>query len=160
LDWFGLNHYGPLWACVEPENTLGFAMGSGPDGTRLSDINWAVEPDAFRRELLDTHKRYRLPVYVTENGFGSDQENPDESGYVEDTRRIEYLHDYTTALSQAVQQGADVRGYFVWSLLDNFEWGSGYAFRFGIHRVDYETQKRTAKASAHWYADLIKAHSV
>ncbi|MFM8332672.1 MAG: glycoside hydrolase family 1 protein, partial [Candidatus Methylumidiphilus sp.] len=159
LDWFGLNHYGPLWANSAPGSVLGFGMGGGPQGTRLSEIGWAVEPDAFRRELLDTFQRYKLPVYVTENGCGSDKETPDAEGFVDDAHRISYLQDYMAALSAAVTAGADVRGYFIWSLLDNFEWGSGYAFRFGIHRVDYDTLQRTPKASAYWYADLIRANS-
>ena len=74
-----------------------------------------------------------------------------------DERRIEFLKAYIGAMQQAIAQGADVRGYFAWSLLDNFEWGSGYGVRFGLIYVDYPTQKRTPKASFRWYADLIKS---
>jgi beta-glucosidase len=159
LDWFGLNHYGPMWAKLEPNSVLGFHVGASPDDMPHSEIGWAIYPEAFHDELLDTHKRYRLPVYVTENGCGSNKEKPDKSGTVTDKHRIAYLRDYTAAMAQAIRDGADVRGYFVWSLLDNFEWGSGYANRFGIVRVDFDTQKRTPKASSRWYADLIRNSS-
>jgi len=158
LDWFGLNHYGPLWARVDPACALGFQMGAAPDAMRHSDIGWAVEPEAFKLELLRTYRRYKLPIYVTENGCGSDKEIADETGFVDDRHRIAFLQDYLAAMAEAVAEGADVRGYYVWSLLDNFEWGAGYAHRFGIVRVDFTSQKRTPKASAQWYADVIKAH--
>jgi beta-glucosidase len=92
-------------------------------------------------------------VYITENGMA----NPDRlvNGEVPDQARISYVRDHLEALHAAIAQGVDVRGYFLWSLLDNFEWNSGYAKRFGIVHVDYETQKRTPKASALWYRDLI-----
>ena len=157
LDWFGLNHYGPMWAKVEANTLLGFQLGGAPDEMPHSEIGWAIHPEAFHYELLETHKRYRLPIYVTENGCGSDKEQPDKTGYVSDTHRIAFLNDYTAAMSQAIRDGADVRGYFVWSLLDNFEWGSGYANRFGIVHVDFTTKKRTPKASARWYTNLIRA---
>jgi beta-glucosidase len=101
-------------------------------------------------------RRYRLPIYVTENGLGA-EEQPDASGAIIDTPRIDYLRDYVAAMRSAIADGADVRGYFVWSLLDNFEWGSGYATRFGLVHIDYPTLRRTPKASFRWYADLIRA---
>jgi beta-glucosidase len=159
LDWFGLNHYGPLWARVEPHCPLGFNMAAGPTDMRHSAIGWSVQPEAFKFELLRVHGRYKLPIFVTENGFGSNKEHADADGFVDDTQRIAYLHDYTAAMAEAIREGADVRGYYVWSLLDNFEWGDGYANRFGIVRVDFDTQQRTPKASARWYADLIRAQA-
>ena len=80
-----------------------------------------------------------------------------DAGEVADEPRIDFLKAYTAAMFAAIKAGADVRGYFVWSLLDNFEWGSGYSQRFGITYVDYATQRRIPKASFHWYAELIKA---
>ncbi len=158
LDWFGINHYGPLWAKTDPGCALGFHMGAFPDGARHSEINWSVDPEAFKQELLRVHRRYKLPVYVTENGCGSDKETPDATGFVQDDHRIAYVRDYVLAMAEAIREGADVRGYYLWSLLDNFEWGAGYAHRFGIARVDFDTQQRTPKASAHWYANLIRAN--
>ena len=156
IDWFGLNHYGPIFARGDPAMIWGYAWGNPPADTPKSDIGWAIFPDMFRDELVDLDRRYALPIYVTENGCGgSDQ--PDQSGKVDDQHRISYLRSYTGAMHAAIAAGADVRGYFVWSLLDNFEWGSGYGSRFGLVHVDYATQKRTPKSSAAWYAALIAA---
>jgi beta-glucosidase len=104
-------------------------------------------------------RRYGLPVYVTENGAGAN-EHLDMTGELIDNERVDYLKAYTFAVREAVAAGADVRGYFIWSLLDNFEWGAGYANRFGIVFVDYPTQRRIPKASAHWYARLIHAEGM
>ena len=93
---------------------------------------------------------------MTENGAGA-EEAGDATGAVNDVERIDYLTRYVDALEEAVTLGADVRGYFVWSLLDNFEWGAGYANRFGLVRVDYPTQRRIPKASARWYKATIAA---
>lgn len=105
---------------------------------------WQIDPAAFRDVLLVAHDRYELPLYVTENGAGA-VEKPDTSGDIHDYERIDYLARYIDALGEAVQRGADVRGYFVWSLFDNFEWGAGYTNRFGLVYVDYPTQRRTPR---------------
>jgi len=159
LDWFGLNHYSPIWARVEPQSTLGFQMGAFPNDMAHTEINWSINPEVFKHELLEITRHYKLPVYVTENGCGSNLEKPDESGFVQDDHRINYLRLYVQNMAEACQEGADVRGYFLWSLLDNFEWGAGYESRFGIVRVDFDTQRRTPKASASWYADLMRINS-
>lgn len=158
LDWLGINHYSPIYAKAEGASPLGFAWADAPADVPRSPIGWQIDPAAFRDVLLDAHDRYALPIYVTENGAGA-TEKPDAAGEVHDTERIGYLAGYIDAMRDAVEAGADVRGYFVWSLLDNFEWGAGYATRFGLVYVDYPTQKRIAKASAHWYAAMIKAHA-
>jgi beta-glucosidase len=105
--------------------------------------------------LLQVAGRYRLPIYVLENGFG-DSDKPDAAGAVLDTDRIAYLRAYIDAMNVAAARGADIRGYFVWSLLDNFEWDSGYGVRFGLAFTDYSTQRRIPKASFQWYHNLIK----
>jgi beta-glucosidase len=122
----------------------------------LTSIGWPVQPEAFRETLLALHQRYRLPIFVLENGTAN-ADAVDGNGEVVDQSRIDYLKAYTAAMFDAVKAGADVRGYFVWSLLDNFEWGSGYSQRFGITYIDYPTQRRIPKASFHWYQGLIKA---
>ena len=155
-DWFGLNHYGPIFAKRDERTVWGFAWGSAPPEATKSDIGWPIYPDMFGDELLELTKRYRLPVYVTENGCGGHDE-PDNDGKIDDQRRITYLSAHISAMQQAMKKGADVRGYFVWSLLDNFEWGSGYQNRFGLVHVDFATQKRRPKASAEWYAQLIRS---
>ncbi|HYD29636.1 MAG TPA: GH1 family beta-glucosidase [Azospirillaceae bacterium] len=156
VDWFGLNHYSPIYARGDGETPLGFRWGDAPPGVPRSDIGWPFVPDAFRAELVRLHKRYRLPIYVTENGTGGG-DTLDETGNIDDQHRIRYLDAYTRKMHEAIAEGADVRGYFVWSLLDNFEWGSGYVQRFGLVHVDYETQKRTMKGSGRWYQALIKS---
>lgn len=159
VDWFGLNHYSPIYARADSKAPLGFAWADAPSGVRRSPIGWQEDPAAFRDTLLDVHRRYRLPIYVTENGAGAN-EKPDEAGEVVDRERISYLRTYGAALREAVSAGADVRGYFAWSLLDNFEWGAGYGTRFGLVYVDYATQRRIPKASAHWYARMIHAEAM
>lgn len=158
IDWFGLNHYGPIYAKADPETVLGFAWGSAPNGSLRSDIGWHIEPAAFETDILAVHETYRLPVYVMENGYGG-HETLGPSGRILDQRRIDYLSTYFGALRQAMQKGADVRGYFVWSLLDNFEWGNGYGDRFGLVYVDYPTQRRIRKDSFRWYAEFIRAQT-
>lgn len=155
IDWFGLNHYGPIFAKPDPQGTWNFTWGEAPADASRSEIGWPIYPEAFRDELLELTRRFRLPIYVTENGAGG-QDGPGPDGSIDDHHRVAYLRAYTGALHEALAAGADVRGYFVWSLLDNFEWGAGYANRFGIVYVDFATQQRTPKASAHWYADLIR----
>ncbi|OIR09151.1 beta-glucosidase [mine drainage metagenome] len=154
-DWFGLNHYGPIFARKAPDWIWGFCWGDAPADADKSQLGWPVFPDAFRDELLLVSRRYKLPVYVTENGCGgnSDQLGPD--GAILDQHRIAYLKLYIAKLREAVAQGADVRGYMVWSLLDNFEWGSGYGQRFGLVHVDFDSLKRTPKQSYDWYRGLI-----
>ncbi len=157
-DWFGLNHYGPIFAKADPSRVWGYGWGDAPPDSPTHGVGWAIFPDAFREELLTIQRRYRLPIVVTENGCGG-SDVVEADGAVNDPHRINYLTIYNAAMRDAMAQGADVRGYFLWSLLDNFEWGSGYGQRFGLIHVDFTTLKRTPKASSRWYADLIaQAH--
>lgn len=156
MDWLGMNHYGPIWTRADATNQIGIAWGDNPNPVPHPDIGWPIYPEAFTAELKRCAARYRLPVYVTENGMGrgADEEKVVD-GRVADPYRIAYLKLYTAAMEQAIADGVDVRGYFIWSLLDNYEWGSGYGNRFGIVHVDFTTQARTPKDSFAWYADLI-----
>ncbi len=156
VDWFGLNHYGPTYVKADPGSRLGFGFGEKPPGIPQTPIGWPIDPNAFRDTLLTVAKSYGLPIYVLENGLG-DHDKPDETGAVFDDVRIAYLRDYIGAMNDAASAGADIRGYFVWSLLDNFEWDSGYSVRFGLTYVDYPSQRRIPKASFRWYGNLIKA---
>ncbi|MGY3534492.1 GH1 family beta-glucosidase [Bradyrhizobium sp. USDA 4452] len=155
VDWFGLNHYSPHYIKADA-NPIGATFGAPPPDVPRTTIGWPIVPDAFRDTLLDIHRRFALPTYVLENGTASD-DAPDSAGHVEDVGRIAYLRAYTDAMQEAISAGADVRGYFVWSLLDNFEWTSGYSQRFGLVYVDFPTQRRIPKASARWYANLVAA---
>ena len=134
---------------------LGFEFGEKPAGVPLTPIGWPINPEAFRETLQTVHDSYGLPIYVLENGYGS-HDKPDQTGAVIDTDRIEFLRAYVGAMNTAARDGVDVRGYFVWSLLDNFEWEWGYANRFGLTYVDYPSLRRIPKSSFHWYADLIR----
>ncbi len=161
LDWFGINHYGPIYARADATKQLGVAWGDSPPEPAHPLIGWAIHPEMFRDELLLVSQRYKRPIYVTENGCGRDGEKIGADGALHDDYRIAYLTDYLTALSQALEAGADVRGYFIWSLLDSYEWGSGYGNPFGIIHVDVEgDKKRTIKESGHWYANVIKTGRV
>lgn len=156
LDWFGLNHYGPIFAKRDATAIWGYAWGEPPPQTPRTEIGWPIFPEMFAEELLELTHRYGLPIYVTENGCGG-EDKPDAQGVVHDPGRVAYLRAYVGAMRQAMDKGADVRGYLAWSLLDNFEWGSGYRNRFGLVHVDFKTQKRTPKSSARWYAELIRS---
>lgn len=126
----------------------------------LTAMGWEVHAPDFTELLVQLDREWTRPngtyLVVTENGAAYD-DVPDEDGFVLDDGRLEYYCQHIAAVRDAVEQGADVRGYLAWSLLDNFEWAWGYEKRFGIVRVDYDTQQRTPKASARWYADLIQA---
>ena len=156
-DFFGLNHYGPIFCKADPKNIWGFGWGSAPADAPKTEMGWPIFPEKFAEMLLDLSKRYRLPIYVTENGCGNHEDAPDANGVVDDHKRIYFLTRYITAMLEAIASGADVRGYMVWSLLDNFEWGSGYAPRFGLIHTDFETLKRTPKSSYRWFKALVAA---
>ncbi|BCY13876.1 GH1 family beta-glucosidase [Actinoplanes sp. L3-i22] len=119
-------------------------------------MGWAITPDRFTTLLLRLHHDYGVPLAVTENGAVYD-DVADETGFVADQERTAYLRDHVEATLAARAQGADVRGYFAWSLMDNFEWAEGYQRRFGLVAVDYETQRRTPKQSALWFRDRIRS---
>lgn len=125
-----------------------------------TEMGWNIDPGGMTELLLRVHRDYpRLPMMVTENGAAfPDRVAPD--GRVHDADRIDYLHTHIDAVGAAMDAGVDVRGYFVWSLLDNFEWAYGFSRRFGILRVDYTTLERTWKDSAYWYRDLLKTRTL
>jgi beta-glucosidase len=132
-------------------------------GVPVSDMGWEISPSGLSDLLLRLHQDYTgaagVRLYVTENGM-ADDDRPDPDGYVDDPARLDYLDRHLRAVHDAMERGADVGGYFVWSLLDNYEWAWGYTKRFGIVRVDYDTQRRTPKASARWYADVAGSGSI
>ncbi|MBD5786427.1 family 1 glycosylhydrolase [Cellulosimicrobium terreum] len=128
-----------------------------------TDMGWEVQPEGLTRLLVRLQEEYTGPkgiaLYVTENGAAyPDAVGPD--GAVDDQDRLSFIDSHLRATKDAVDAGADVRGYFAWSLLDNFEWALGYTKRFGIVRVDYETQERTVKSSGRWYATVARDNAV
>ncbi len=118
-------------------------------------MDWPVDADGLHGLLVRLRDELPgVPLVITENGAAYD-DYADPSGNVKDPERVAYLHAHLAAVHRALADGADVRGYFLWSLLDNFEWAYGYSKRFGIVHVDFATQRRTPKDSARWYAEVI-----
>ncbi len=145
LDFIGVNLYFRQIVQDDPsDDFLGVKLVEGPGWK--TDIGWEVWPEALSRMLTWLSEEYRLPLYVTENGCALDEPTADQ-------RRIEYLDGHIREALKARDAGADLRGYFCWSLLDNFEWAWGYRQRFGLVHVDYESLQRTVKASGRWYHD-------
>ena len=159
LDFIGVNYYTRNVTRVDANNwPLKAAPVRQPQGT-YTETGWEVYPQGLTDTLLWVKRRYGdLPLYVTENGAAFFDPPTAEGGEVCDPLRVAYLRKHIGAVREAIQQGADVRGYFVWSLLDNFEWALGYSKRFGIVHVDYATQQRTPKASAEFYTRVIASH--
>jgi beta-glucosidase len=130
-----------------------------PDGP-LTAMDWSIDATGLYDLLVRLHRDYDgLPLVVTENGAAFD-DAVDPSGAVRDDARIGYLEQHLAALGRAIADGAQVRGYFIWSLLDNFEWAYGYSKRFGIVHVDFGTQRRVSKDSARWYRQVIAANGL
>jgi len=158
LDFYGVNYYYPTSiaaAAVGAEIPFEQRQITGYPTT---DFGWPVVPEGLRDVIRQLRERYPdiAPLYVTENGASYGM-GPDEHGVVDDQPRIDYLAGHLGAVANAITEGADVRGYYCWSLMDNFEWAEGYAQRFGLVHVDYDTLVRTPKRSFGWYADLIRA---
>ena len=159
LDFWGLNYYTPTRVTNNQGGTFPHTDTLEPQpGTVITDIGWEVFPQGLSDLLVELHRRYQLPpCYITENGACINDEPAD--GVVDDQRRISYVDGHLAAVADAIDAGVDVRGYFLWSLLDNFEWAEGYTMRFGAVHVDYDTQVRTIKQSGHWYSELVRAHA-
>ncbi len=157
IDFLGINYYSRLHVRDDPGSALlGAGFGPAPAGTAFTAMGWPIEPDGLFEQLLEFRDRYgNPPVYVTENGAAFD-DKPDATGHVQDDDRIAFLKGHIAAAARARHDGADLRGYFVWSLMDNFEWAEGYTRRFGLLRVDFNTLERTPKASFNWLARQIK----
>ena len=150
LDFLGINFYTRSFISTQ------MPPKPAPGTHGFTDMGWEIYPDALTQHLVRLSREYAPPpIFITENGMANADTVVD--GRVADVERIAYGSDHLKALARAVALGVDVRGYFYWSLLDNFEWNSGYTKRFGLFHVDYATQKRIAKDSALWYRDFIAA---
>jgi beta-glucosidase len=166
LDFYGVNYYVPTRVAGPSTPAPADSPFAGADlpfvilpveGYPHTDFGWPVVPDGLRDLLVLMSQEYDgllPPVYVTESGCAYD-DGPDAEGRVADSRRVDYLDGHLGAVGQAIAAGVDVRGYFTWSLVDNFEWAEGYTKRFGLVHVDYETQRRTPKDSYDWYQRVI-----
>lgn len=160
IDFLGVNYYTRTLSAWNEDYKPLQHKTVFEEGRERTLMNWEVYPDGLRQSLVRINQAYQpKAIYITENG-SSFEDAPPVNGVVEDPRRVAYLNDHLNAVSQAIEEGVPVEGYFAWSLLDNFEWAEGYAKRFGIVYVDFETQQRTLKRSAHVYRDWIAQHTV
>ncbi len=173
IDFLGVNYYAPVFLRagdpadlrrgekkVPGGDDLPGVVEFAPEGLERTPMGWLVDPEGLYELLLSLSKDAAgLPLYITENGRAAeDYVNP--NGEVNDVERIRYLHLHLEAAARAIRDGANLAGYFLWSLLDNFEWGWGYQKRFGIVFVDFGTQRRIPKSSARFYADVVRANAV
>ena len=157
LDFLGMNFYMRRWYRAVPDG-LGFTERLAREGDATTEMGWGIVPDAMGEQLARLRADYPpIPIYITENGM-ADREGVGADGAVHDARRIDYLRRHFAVAEEAIEAGTDLRGYFVWSFMDNFEWGLGYRPRFGLVHVDYETLARTPKDSARWYAGVIRTN--
>ncbi|MDT0443295.1 GH1 family beta-glucosidase [Streptomyces johnsoniae] len=172
LDFLGLNYYQPSVVSAptggsQAKRNDGHGSGThspwvGSEDVEFhlapgerTDMGWVVDPTGLYELLQRFHSELpNLPLYITENGAAFD-DKMDAAGVVHDPERISYLHGHLDAVHRSIEQGVDIRGYFLWSLLDNFEWAYGYSKRFGVVHVDFDTLRRTPKASARWYAGVV-----
>ena len=154
LDYFGLNCYNRTLACADTslleqnKNQGGNFLDNG------SEFYPKAVYDAI--QILNNELNIEIPIYITENGTYNCNDVIQEDGKIHDTQRINYMKGFLYWINKAMKEGADIRGYYAWSLLDNWEWSAGYDYRFGMIHTDFDTQVRTLKDSAHWYKEVIK----
>lgn len=156
LDWWGLNYYTPMRVTDDPARSGDFpwTKDAPPKSDQKTDIGWEIYAPALKLLVEDLYRRYDLPeMYITENGAAYNM-GVGADGEVDDQPRLDYYADHLSVCGDLITDGFPLRGYFAWSLMDNFEWAKGYQMRFGLVHVDYETQVRTIKKSGKWYSAL------
>lgn len=161
LDYWGLNYYTPeyITGSDNPKATFPKTERVSRRNVARTDIGWEVDASALSQMLHSLYERYSLPpCYITENGAAYNHELVD--GAVDDQPRVDYLDSHLQAVLDVLAAKIDLRGYFAWSLMDNFEWAEGYSMRFGLIHVNYSTQKRTFKKSAYWYQSLMERRTL
>jgi beta-glucosidase len=159
LDFLGINYYTRTVMRHDPNFPIIEASEVHSEGNEYSQM-WEIYPDALYELLARVHAEYRPKrIMITENGIPV-PDGIDFDGRVRDERRIRYLRNHLIRVHRAISEGIPVDGYFVWSILDNFEWAFGYTMRFGLVYVDYATQQRIIKDSGHWYAKVIRDNAV
>lgn len=155
LDFICFNLYSGN-AVTTDENGNQSYVGHKP-GYPKNSMKWTIDPDSLKWTAKFLYERYNMPIYVSENGMAC-HDAVSLDGKVHDPNRIDYINRYLLKLKEAINEGADVRGYFYWSFMDNFEWAYGYDERFGLVYVDYQTQERIIKDSGYWYAGVIESN--
>jgi len=157
-DFLGINYYTRELIKFSQDSELKFKKTDG--NLTKTEMNWEIIPESLYDVISIVRKDYtKIPIYITENGAAFN-DKISKDGKVHDNKRIDYLRDHLIKVAELNQKGADIRGYFIWSLMDNFEWQYGYSKRFGIVFTDYESQERILKDSAFWYKDLIKTRTI
>ncbi len=158
LDFLGINYYSRV--VVQSSGTGEPVAVAVAPKEQLTDMGWEVYPQALEDLLMRVTREYRpRKIFITENGAAY-TDTMAASGIIADTRRVAYLRNHLASAHRALEAGAPLAGYFVWSLLDNFEWAHGYTKRFGLYNVDFSTQRRTPRDSAYWYRDVVAANAV
>ncbi|MEG3634196.1 GH1 family beta-glucosidase [Micromonospora palythoicola] len=169
IDLLGINYYAPTYVAGRPDGAGGGGAYPGTEGRvqflapvgPLTDMGWMIEPAGLTRLLERIATDYpAVPLLITENGAAFPDKTADPTTPLQDADRVAYLDGHLRAAHEAIARGVDLRGYLVWSLLDNFEWAEGYRKRFGIVHVDYLTQRRTPKSSARWYQEVISRNGL
>jgi beta-glucosidase len=159
LDFLGINYYTRTVTAFDPAAEPLRAARVRQGQHLHTTLDWEVYPPALTDVLMWVHNRYgSIPLFITENGAAFDDPPAVEGPILDDPLRVAYLRDHLRAAHEAMRQGVDLRGYFVWSLMDNFEWSAGYSKRFGLYHVNFEAQRRTPKASARFYSGVIDTH--
>jgi beta-glucosidase len=157
IDFLGINYYTREVIKHDDDHRPLRTSCVYQDGATHTETGWEVYPQGFTDILVWIKERYGdIPLYITENGAAFYDPPAPIDGVIEDPLRVAYLREHILAVHRAWREGVNVRGYFVWSLLDNFEWAHGYSKRFGIVHVNYETQQRTIKSSGHYYSRIIR----
>jgi beta-glucosidase len=160
VDFLGVNYYAPMYQRPDPAGIVGSNWGAIPAGMRTTAMGWPIDPSGLVETLADLRDHYGNPlVYITENGAFF-AEAPDANGRVDDRERIAYLRDHIAACHQARAAGVNLGGYFVWTLVDNWEWAHGYSATFGLARLDRATLTRLPKASFDWFARITQANAL
>lgn len=157
IDFLGINYYSRQVVADAPGAAVPGVARVRQDASPHTAMDWEVYPEGLTQTLLWVHRRYGgMPLYITENGAAYADPPPTE-GRIEDPQRVDYLHAHLSAALDAIAAGVDLRGYFVWSLLDNFEWTRGYGRRFGLYAIDRATGARIPKRSAEFYGEIIRS---
>ena len=160
IDFLGVNYYAPMYQRFDSNGLLGTNWGAIPQGMRTTGMGWPIDPAGLAETLIDLRDHYGNPrVYITENGAFFN-EAPAPSGQVDDSERIAYLRDHIVAANHAIAEGVNLGGYFIWTLLDNWEWAHGFSATFGLARLDRATLTRSPKASFDWFARVATSNSV
>lgn len=159
IDFLGINYYSRALVKYNKDSKLYGIETIKKQSSEYTAMNWEIYPKGLYDLLINIKENHAdIPLYITENGAAF--EDKVENGRVNDKRRIDYLKKHFKSAKKAIEDGVDLKGYFVWSLMDNFEWAFGYSKRFGIIHIDYETKKRTLKDSAYYYKKVIKENSI